>query len=499
MNAEDRKLVLWIGDVVPESFVAELRQRGGLDVRTIAERDLSKEAPSARTLLLEFDGEVGLFVARVRRAQPIALTHGLGIGLVYRQDSQLSAFVRVSEKFDQDHSEINLQNSSRNETRIISFIPQDWIATAEWSARYNPGPGANRTIRLKGTVKDLDEEQRTLLQRSFGFADEIYLTQLTGGYSDARVFKVRAVGPGVRRRLAYFAKIDSSKKLVEEIGRYETFVTELVPFDQRPNLHSRLFAFGNTKAVLAGDFVDHAIPLADLFGAFKPEGIISNSLLYGALEEWRFNAPLADLPLFQKFRDLKVLRPANELKADDRKARAESIEQAQKHGHCIPEDDLWKIIESLPSTETRYCTIHGDLHAANILVRVSPLNTFLIDFSKTQEGPAVADPASLEVSLSFRFNEQFDVNFLSKLYRYPCSVPDETIHSYENESLLEIVQSIRRSGCWNEKNCFAYVFALAAYLFGVSSYSTYMLEKRALAYYLSQKLFRDLQDTVREN
>jgi hypothetical protein len=499
MNAEDRKTILWIGDNIPNALTRELEGRGRLQIKSISEAALPADAPSARTLLLQFTGNAAQFISQVRRCRPIALGHGLGIGLVYRSESDLGEFARVTGFFDQTHRDINEKNG-KAQTRIIAFIPQDWAETAEWIARYDAGPGAKENMELTGAiVAELDDEEQLLLRRSFQGLPGIHVIELAGGYSQARILTVRphrGTGEPTRRRLAYFAKIDLLRRVIGEIDRNERFVMDLIPFDQRPNLHARLFAYGNTKAIMAGDFVDHAVPLSDLFGKFKAEGIISGSLLYGALEEWRFDAGLANLSLLNEFRRLKVLRPANELD-DHGKARAQSIRSAKHHGVCMSERDFWKTVETLPPTRTRYCIIHGDLHAGNILVRVSPLNTFLIDFSKAENGPAVADPACLEVSLSFRFNEQFDPAFISKLYSYPCEVPDESIHSYEQESLLEIVQAIRRSGCWNEEGCFAYVFALVAYLFNFASYSTYPIERRRLAYYLSQRLLLDLQTSVR--
>lgn len=495
MNAEDRKAVLWIGDTIPHSLSHEIGQRGPLEIRPIHERDLIAEAFRGCCLILEFNGDAVRFRSQVRRTRPLALQHGLGIGLIHRSPSQLHTFAQLTAEFDDIHRRIN-ENYKRKETRIINFfLPQGWSQLAEWAARYDPGPGANENLKLTGDiVSKLDEEEVLLLKRSFQRFSEIRVDGLEGGYSQARILTIHPhgeTGETIRRRSAYFAKIDSLRRVIGEIDRNERFVLDLIPFDHRPNLHKRLFAYGNTKAIMAGDFVDHAVPLSKLFGAFKAEGIISGSLLYGALEEWRFDSELAELSLVDEFRRLKVLRPSTELD-DGGKARAESIRSAAKHGPRLSEKELWKIIDALPAIGTRRCIIHGDLHAANILVRVSPLNTFLIDFSKAEKGPAVADPACLEISLSFKYQD-FPVDFLSRLYTYPCQVPDESFHSYEHEPLLEIVQTIRRSGCWNEKNCYAYVFALAAYLFNFASYSTYPKERRGLAYYLSQKLFRDLQ------
>jgi hypothetical protein len=496
MKAEDRKSILWIGGLVPDPLSHEVKQRQPLEIRQIREPELATEAFRGCCLILEFDGDVLRFRSQLRRTRSLALQHGLGIGLVYRSEAEFPQFARLTAEFEDAHSRINEQYQ-RNQTRIISFIPQNWSGLAEWAARYDPGPGANEGLKLIGEIiPPLDDEEQLLLRRSFQRFSGIHLRQLEGGYSQARILTVHPhgeTGETVRRRLAYFAKIDSLRRVIKEIDRNERWVTDLMPFDHRPNLHARLFAFGSSKAIMAGDFVDHAVPLSELFGAFKAEGIISGSLLYGALEEWRFDAKLADFSLANEFRRLRVLHPAAELD-DSGRAREEAVTIAHSHGECVSENDLWKIIEAIPVIQARRCIIHGDLHAANILVRVSPLNTFLIDFSRADEGPAVADPACLEISLSFRFSKTFDVEFLSKLYTYPCDVPDESVHNYEHESLLEIVQAIRRSGCWNETNCFAYVFALAAYLFNFASYSTYCKERRGLAYYLSQKLFRDLHD-----
>lgn len=491
MRQEDRRSVLWLGGVIPEPLAAELRWRGEVTIISTSEDNLLGLSPAARGIIIEFNDDRELFTTRVRQARDIVLDHGLRIGLVRNEKSQEHVFASLVELPEISEEELN---------RVRWYLPNDWPALAEWLTRENPGPGANPMIEIeceKGT--ELDEESGLLLGRAFHKFDKLVIKELGGGFSGTKTYKVcpsRKTPGSVHRLMPYLAKIGETARIYQEIDNYSKYVAEYVPFNQRPNLNPEIIACGQKSAILVEDFLHEAIQFSELWGAGRA-GPLIESLFDGALQGWRFSPLSRESSLAEQFKALKVFRDSDVLK-DKGRAREESALASKAYGSTMSPHELLKMIESIPAIPWCECIIHGDLHAENVFVNTASSETYLIDFSNTASGPAVADPACLEVSLTFRFppKNRFDPHFLTELYKYPLSVPADDLRRSDRDRgwLWDSVRAISRHV--SEQDRRAYAAAIVCYLMQVASYGDIDIERRALAYYLAESITRSLHKDV---
>lgn len=491
MKQEDRRSVIWLGGLIPKPLADELRRRGEITIISTSEDNILSLSPAARGIIIEFNDDRELFTTRVRQARDVVLNHGLRIGLVRNEKSQEHDFASIVELPEISEEELN---------RVRWYLPNDWPALAEWITRENPGPGANPLMEIeceKGT--ELDEESRLLLGRAFHKFDKLVVKELGGGFSGTKTYKIcpsRKTPGSVHRLMPYLAKIGETARVYQEIDNYSKYVAEYVPFNQRPNLNPEIIACGKKSAVLVEDFLHEAIQLTELWGTGKA-GPLIETLFDGALQGWRFRPFSRESALPEQFKALKVLRASDTLK-DKGRAREESALASKPYGSTASPDELLKMIESIPAIQWGECVIHGDLHAENVFVNTASSETYLIDFSNTASGPAVADPACLEVSLTFRFppKNRFDTHFLIELYKYPLTVPADELRRPDRDRgwLWDTVRAIRRHVSEQERR--AYAMAIVCYLMQIASYGDIDIERRALAYYLAESITRALHIDV---
>ena len=491
MKQEDRRSILWLGGVIADPLAAELLRRGEITIVPTSPNNLSGLAPAARGIILEFADDKDVFLDRIQRARDVGLDHGLRIALVRSDKSDEHVFASLVEAPDISREELN---------RIRWYLPNVWPALAEWMARESPGPGANPLLEIACDADTvLNDEQRLLLQRAFHRFDKLTVKELTGGFSGAKTYRIcptRTAPGAVQRLMPYLAKIGETASIYKEVDNYNLYAAEHIPFNQRPNLNSDLIACGQSSAILVEDFLHEARQFSELWGVVGPGPVVA-SLFDGALHGWRFNPLRRKSALAEQFKALRVLRYPDTLR-DKGAAREEAALASKAYGSTLSPHQLLEIIEKTPAINWCECAVHGDFHAENVFVRTASSETYLIDFSNTASGPAVADPASLEVSLTFRFppKDRFDRDFVIKLYQYPLSVPAHDLRLPDRDRvwLWDAVRAIRRYV--NDEDSRAYVMAIACYLLQAASYDNNDLERRAVAYYLAEKLMRELHKDV---
>jgi Phosphotransferase enzyme family len=474
MKPETRKKVLWLGGDPPPGLMGELLARGGLRLQPSLQHDLLSQAAESRGLVIEFAGSAALFRKYVDFARRVLLDHGLSIALVTGPSANGVKFQEVLEE--------------------IRMVPEEpvrvfyakWAAAAEWLATADPGPGSNPRLKTFGAKVTADH--RLLLRRAFWDFSSIHITKVKGGASGAAVYIVQpqqSESSRPQRLLPYLAKIDIPRRVRGELDKFQQFVCDSVPFNHRPNLILSRVAYGRTSAVLVEDFIDRANPLREILRTANASVVVA-SLFEGALRGWRLCAVRRKQSLGEFYQSINVLRTSTAL--DE---AAELAMRVYRTGYSAKA--LLAKLLSLPAIECLFCNIHGDFHAGNIFVSTGSTETFLIDFYKTTEGPAVSDPACLEVDLLFKHGAALDESFLRSLYKYPLGVPSLDARRPNREWLWDSVRAIRMFGILAEGDSKAYMFAVVAYLLRFASYpDNGPLKTRALAFALAVELTEQL-------
>lgn len=474
MKPETRKRVLWLGGGPSRELELELLARGGLQLKPSRQRGLLSQASESRALVIQFAGNAGLFRETVEYARRALLDHGLVVALVIASSANGVKFQKVLEK-------IRLVPE-----QPIRVFYTKWAEAAEWIASADPGPGSNPRLKTFGTR--IPADHRLLLRRAFWDFSSIHVTKVKGGASGATVYIVQpqqSQSSRPQRALPYLTKIDIPRRIRGEQDKFQQFVCDSVPFNHRPNVILSRCAFGRDCAVLVEDFIDRASPLCEVLRVANASAVVA-SLFEGALRGWRLCAVRREQSLGGFYKSIKVLRTSSALNDAANFARREYRTLHSSNG-------LLKKLLALPNISCYFCNIHADLHAQNIFVATGSTETFLIDFYKTTEGPAVSDPACLEIDLLFKHGAAADESFLRSVYKYPLGVPSLNVRRHKMEWLWDSVRAIRMFGMLAEGDWQAYVFAIVAYLMRFASYpDNGPLKTRALAFALANDLSREL-------
>jgi hypothetical protein len=410
----------------------------------------------------------------IQKSDLFGLDHGLSVALVMASSANGVRFQAVLEK-------IRLVPE-----QSIRVFYTKWADAAEWIATADPGPGLNSRLKTFGTK--ISAHHRLLLRRAFWDFSSIYVTKVKGGASGGAVYIVQpyqSESSRPQRVLPYLTKIDIPRRVRGEQDKFQQFVCDSVPFNHRPNLILSRFAYGRDCAVLVEDFIDRASPLCEILRLANASVVVA-SLFEGALRGWRLCAVRRKQSLGEFYRSINVLRASAALD--------EAAEFAKREYRATySSNELLKKLLSFPEIPCLFCNIHADLYSENIFVATGSTETFLIDFYKTTEGPAVSDPACLEIDLLFKHGTAADEAFLRSVYKYPLGVPSLDVRRPKLEWLWDSVRAIRMFGILAEGDCKAYVFAVVAYLIRFASYADNgPLKTRALAFALADDLSREL-------
>ena len=350
---------------------------------------------------------------------------------------------------------------------------------AENAARHLSGGAYNGELILKGAT-DVDAAQAFLLKRSFGDCAGISVRSMNSGLSGAKVFEVHAElpqGDAGQYPLPYFAKIDTSERIVKEYDAYDRFVTRYVPFNLRPNLDLKRCLLGFDHGILVGDLVDKSVGLAEVIRLTGARSVI-HSLFDDALRGWRQQAVLksGDRARWGEEMRSSIFHPGI--------IKKKYVELAIEWGSEMSPTELVTALDKLNEHSYRLGPQHGDLTTQNVRVRNG--EAILIDFYKTRRGPLIADLASLEVAICFsveietpwrpreheayRSSKRFEEwrNHIDDLFCLDgtefCRVPPVKRQPCEYDWMWDACRELRMMATYLEPEENAYRFLLAAYM-----------------------------------
>jgi hypothetical protein len=478
LRAADRREVLWVGGNPPIQFMAccEARQ---LTVRPITLDQLSIAAPTARAILVEAHGDPRALKEQISPHFQLARIHGLAIALVVppaHPDLPMVPNPEILTPF------YNLAV----ELGTVLFYA-DWNKAAQWASQYSPGPGANLALTMRGDVPT-DNQKVILLQRACHDLNGVTLKVMADGKSGALVLQASPSSEDLPyRSLPLVAKIHDKAKMDTERSNVEV-LRNVVPHRLFAGLDpERCCMEGDTLGLVVYEVVDNARPFREIvFEGIVSPAALMESLFDRTLGGCRMRRHGVKRSLSVEFGEgrLKCLRLSPELRQAFELARATAV---------VPQiDELWEYLRSMPVCTFQAGTVHGDPHVGNLFVPDKTSDVQLIDYgSVLSEAALAADPACLEVSMTFPFSvsdrSQRDPDFgwRRETYQFPLVLECRSSNRMLNESVV----AIRRAAGAVEPDPAVYGFAVGSYLLRYASHAGHSSDQdRALAYELGANL-----------
>ncbi len=293
---------------------------------------------------------------------------------------------------------------------IVQYAPRS-IPASEVSGASSDG------FRITGPASsDIKGTHKLMLQRSFHDCGELYLDYVSEtGHSGVPVYIAHAdikQSPGARclltsgpRKVPFFVKIGSRRKITKEWRNYELYVRQQIPFHLAPRLVNERCELGAKSGIIVGDFVEGSESLGECSQDGRATTPIG-TLFEHTLRSWHRHAQNEDGRLLNN--SLQGL-----LKDDVPLSRLDQSRTLHQVETTV--EDFRRKLRQRGTDKLLWGQIHGDLHAGNIRVRGS--DAILIDFLSTGVGPLLADPAALEISLAIRVprNRDFDAKAWTKV------------------------------------------------------------------------------------
>jgi hypothetical protein len=349
-------------------------------------------------------------------------------------------------------------------------------------------------------AETLKEEDAILLQRAFGDCTQVCLIPQSAGSKG--VYQVHAnlsdsrAGP---LALPFFVKFGKLQNIQRELQNYRECTALHVPFNQRPNLDPDRCAFGMQRGVIVGNFVEQSEALQELIDRGAGRQAL-HSLFHGALRGWRQQA------YFDENRyvwtgsltsDMDLCCPSN-YSEQRRQQLRDHAHKAQQFGTTLSFEELERRLKALPAIRYRRSLTHGDLHGEN--VRVAGQDAILIDFASVAEGPLVADPASLDVSMAMD-TKTLLVGWdavVDGLYRYSAlrTLPSPLRPEDPGAALVDAIRFVRQIAFADQLNEFEYPIAVALQLLRKASYKAKIGEdpqRRVQAFAMAEQLVLEIE------
>lgn len=277
----------------------------------------------------------------------------------------------------------------------------------------------------RGPVPDLegelpDEVDRPLVGALYREATRLSLSSLGGGFSGARVFRVRAWDPLGHELAPTVLKLGPRRLVAQERAAFEQVegilgndapaVRGFVDLGERAGLKYSFAAMGSGPVRTLKALYEDGLPEAEL-------GRLLDRVFDGVLGRFSAAARYERLPLLSyytfeaRWRD-SVARKVAELGVDP------SGPIALPGGGSVPspvtiyDHDLDALDRAL-GTQRYVSYVHGDLNGANIL-RDGQGNVWLIDFAHAHRGHVIRDLVKLENDLLYLFTPLSDEGELAQ-------------------------------------------------------------------------------------
>lgn len=247
-------------------------------------------------------------------------------------------------------------------------------------------------MNAKGKKLTLSREKTLLVQRAFSDCGDVHLRQMQDGLSGVNVFRAYVkLSAGLEGKwpASYFVKVGERKKIGAEYFKYQAHALKYIPFNLAPRLTLERCGLGAREGIIVGDFVEQSEALRD--AACTGRSVHALGTLFSrTLAAWRHNARKDNERSIPQA--LSHLLPAGIDIPEERKALIRSFGAEPD----LPQ--IRRLLDGCNAKPTLIGTIHGDLNASNILIRLS--DAILIDFEKLEGGqPLLYDAASVEAGL----------------------------------------------------------------------------------------------------
>lgn len=278
-----------------------------------------------------------------------------------------------------------------------------WIEIANFVSEVGPRYAPNLALKIKvddglaqAEVRNgdaTDDESELLIRRAFHEqgCTHILLVPMEGGKSGGRAYVAYATmggadGPWQQPR---FVKIGPREKILVEYENYELYVEPYVPFHLGPHLDRDRCCLGARQGIIVGDYVGLSETLYECACSGRSGSAIA-CLFDVTLSAWHCQATEVSVSIAAGL--LKRVPRA-------RKFPPKRLDAARALGSVLNPDQLRELFMRCTVTPVLAGRIHGDLHAANVLVRGA--DAIVIDFyaHPREPYPLLYDAACLEASL----------------------------------------------------------------------------------------------------
>jgi hypothetical protein len=456
------KSILWYGVAPQPGIRAKLDTRG---FRLLEEPsdDLIGDAQLAATTVVVLNHASNTVDRDLKgyRHLPKFIDHGILVLIVVPTIDDFSRareahLYKVNRAFPWDKAVLFLTDlKGNNFDNIVSAPP-----AAKWHSC---------EIKQLGDFEPLTDEEKLLVCRAFGKAEEVHIRALKSGFTRSRVFMAHekrresSIAHWTQPRLI---KIGWRADLEEEVGNMKA-VSPFVPFELRPNLE--VYIEGFRKSVFIADFVDRSESLIDVARAGRAETAISN-LFNRTLHRWReraWSCGMADESLAVAAERLKMFKPGDVCSV--------YLESVVCKG--INVESLWESLKKI-TFRHRAATIHADLHGDNVRVRGD--DAILIDLGSVKGtdshgggAPLSFDVAMLEVALIFTcsdeeleelsFQQREWENEIRPYYKLDAilSTPARDAVPQPDSWMFGCIHRVRAFGIYDQSNSYEYAIALA--------------------------------------
>lgn len=281
----------------------------------------------------------------------------------------------------------------------IVEVPSDGVALANTITANLPGHPPNKNLKIEVTDADgkpetLSPERELLVQRAFWNCKLVRLFAKTDGLSPAAAYEGFAYhGENIvagEWPYRVMVKIGPRRDVAREYYKYRNIFLENVPFHLGPRLRLDRCVLGRSCGVIVSDFVANAQTIRDV--ARKGRGVAAIASLFNVtLVAWRRAA--------KPNRDLKLNVFLADTVLGERTVPAHREARMVDFGSKLPFSLLVQAIRGADTgDEVLTGTVHGDLHATNVLVRMH--DAVIVDLERIEQGwPLLFDTASLEAGL----------------------------------------------------------------------------------------------------